>query len=383
MTGVLSLSELHRYDVDPVRGFLPAQDPSRRLPSPFEPWDALAARLPALLRDKAFQTTVDALPELDPAVLEEPAAVERAMLLLSVFSNAYVWESNPPARRLPVQLGRPHWAVAKRLGRPPIVHHASMALSNWRRIDPAGSLEVENLETLISFTGLPDESWFFLVTVAIEAVGGPAIATMIEAQAAAAREDVAGVTHAVEALAENIGAVADLLERMYQRCEPAVFFREIRPWLTGWPEPGLVYQGGSEGSHRFTGGSAAQSSLIQAYDAVLGVSHPSPASGPFLLEMRQYMPPPHRRFLERLEQGISVAQFVRPRAIGAEPELHRAYDACIDQLDRFRKGHLAMAGRYITAQAKGDPTAKGTGGTDFGAFLGAARRETQDAKRGK
>src|SRR5262249_48777461 len=131
---------------------------------------------------------------------------------------------------------------------------------------------------------------------------------------------------------------------------------------------------------RFAGGSAAQSTLIQAFDAALGVIHPSPASGPFLAEMRLYMPPPHRRFLERLERGPSIAGFVAGRARGADPDLHRVFEGAIDELDRFGKSHLAMAGRYITAEAKGDPDAKGTGGTDFGAFLGAARRETQDAK---
>jgi indoleamine 2,3-dioxygenase len=305
------------------------------------------------------------------------------MLLLSVFANAYVWESGTPALAIPRQLARPLFGLAERLGRQPIVAHASMVLSNWRRLDPAGPLDPENLDTLITFRDLPDEKWFYLLTVGLEAAGAPAIGLMVEAQAAVALEDAAGLTRALQALAVNIGAVADLLERMYERCAPRVFFDQIRPWLTGWPEPGVVYEGGGTAAPlKLAGGSAAQSSLIQAYDAVLGVSHPSPHSGPFLLEMRRFMPPAHRRFLERLEQGPSVAGFVRPRAIGAEPELHRAYDAALDELDRFRKGHLAMAGRYITKEAKGDPLAKGTGGTDFGAFLGAARRETQEAKRG-
>lgn len=379
----LTLPELRRYDVDPVRGFLPPEDPLDRLPAGFEPWDELAPKVPALLDAKRFRASIDAMPVLDPSRLEEPRARERAMLLLSVFANAYVWESAPPALRIPRPLGRPLWWLSERLGRPPIAAHASMVLANFRRIDPAGPLAPENLDTFITFRDLGDERWFYLLTVGMESLGGAAIPTMLAAQAAVVAEDVPGLTAALDALAINIGAVTDLLERMYERCEPRVFFDEIRPWLTGWPEPGVVYEGGVEASHRLAGGSAAQSPLIQAYDAVLGVAHPSPHSGPFLLEMRRYMMPTHRRFLERLEQGPSVAGFVRPRAIGPDPELHRAYDACIDQLDRFRKVHLAMAGRYITAQAKGDPAAKGTGGTDFGAFLGAARRETQDAKRGR
>ena len=171
-----------------------------------------------------------------------------------------------------------------------------------------------------------------------------------------------------------------ILLRMYERCDPLVFFDRLRPFLTGWPEPGVVYQGVSETPRCYIGGSAAQSALVQTLDAVLGVRHQSPASGPYLTLVRGYMQPGHRRFLEQLERGPSLRDFVRSRPRESDPELHRSYQACIDGLDRFRKLHLEMAARYITQQAKGDPGARGTGGTEFAEFLGATRRATQDAK---
>ncbi len=380
VTAPLSLLDLSRFDVDPVRGFLPPVDPLTRLPAGYEAWDELAGRIPALLSERRFRSAVRDLPTLDATGLAPGAEQARAMLLLSVFANAYVWEPHPPALRLPRVLAVPLTRLADLLGRPPIVAHASMVLANWRRHDPAGPLEPDNLDTLVTFRDLDDERWFYLVTVGLEAEGAAAIPAMIEIETAVLRTDLARAAALLDEIAAILSRVTAVLERMYERCAPATFFRETRPWLTGWPEPGVVYEGASDEPLRYVGGSAAQSTLIQAFDATLGVTHPSPASGPFLAQMRRYMPRPHRRFLERLEQGPSVASFVANQARGAEPGLHRAYDAALDELDRFRKSHLAIAGRYITAEARGDPTAKGTGGTDFGAFLGAARRETQDAK---
>jgi indoleamine 2,3-dioxygenase len=376
----LSLSELPRFGVDPIRGFLPPVDPLVRLPGGFEPWDDLAREVPALLSARRFRAAVHDLPSLDTTALAPGGEQARAMLLLSVFANAYVWETLPAARRLPSVIAVPLVDLADRLERLPIVAHASMVLANWRLVEP-GPLDPDRLDTLITFRALDDERWFYLVTVGIEAEGAAAIPIMAALSDAAHRDDPAAAAGLLERLGGVIARMTAILERMYERCAPATFFTDIRPWLTGWPAPGLEYEGAIAEPVQLAGGSAAQSTLIQAFDAALGVAHPSPASGPFLAEMRRYMSGPHRRFLERLEQAPTVASLLRRRSRIAEPALHRAHDAAIDELDRFRKVHLGIAGRYITVEARGDPTAKGTGGTDFGEFLGAARRETQDAKR--
>lgn len=376
----VDVGELVGYDVDSVRGFLPPADPTTSLPGRFARWDEIAGRFPALLAAKEFRRIIDGMPELPVGELSDRRDLERAKLLLSFFAHGYVWESAPAARRLPRQLARPLWELAERLGRLPIVAHASIALVNWRRIDPDGGIALGNLDSLITFTGTADEKWFYLLTTALEFVGGGAIEPILAAQRAVATRDEAGLAAALSAVAANIEAVSRVLDRMYEQCAPAVFYGQIRPWLSGWPEPGLVYEGtGTEAPQRIAGGSAAQSPLIQAYDALLGIAHPSPASGPFLLEMRRYMSPTHRAFLERLELGPSVRAFLEGRP---ESAAETAYNGCVEQLDRFRKSHLAMAGRYITKEAKSDEALVGTGGSDFGAFLGAARRETQAAKRG-
>lgn len=381
MTDILALADLPRFDIDPVRGFLPPVDPLTRLPARYQAWDEIGDRVSELLSSRQFRAAIDRMPLLDPTELGEGPEQARAMLLLTIFANGYVWESAPPALRLPRTLGQPlHW-LATRLDRPPIAAHASLVLANFRRLDSKGPLDLGNLETLVTFGGIEDESWFYLVTVAIEARGAGAIPDFLAGLEAVVAADVGRLTGVLERIGTSIAAVTTIFERMPEHCAPARFFQRVRPWLAGWQDQGVIYEGGSPEPLRLAGGSAAQSALIQAYDASLGVTHPSPSSGPFLREMRRYMLPGHRRFLEYLDQAPSIARFVAERAASA-PALVAAYHGAIDELDRFRKSHLVVAGRYITAESKGDPNAKGTGGTDYGAFLGAARRETQDAKRG-
>ncbi len=119
------------------------------------------------------------------------------------------------------------------------------------------------------------------------------------------------------------------------------------------------------------GGSAGQSSLIQALDALLGVVH----SSPFLQQMRAYMPVAHRRFITDLE----AASQVRARAAAGSAGLRAAYDAALDQVEMFRRRHMALAHDYIT-KPSGQASAIGTGGTSLTDFLRATRMATAEAK---
>jgi indoleamine 2,3-dioxygenase len=213
----------------------------------------------------------------------------------------------------------------------------------------------------------------------VEARGAPAVAQLVRAQQAVAGGDVAALTDALSRIAGLIGEMSAALMRMYERCDPYIFFRRVRPFLASWPAPGVVYEGVSEEPHVFAGGSAGQSSLIQALDAALGVRHPSPQSSPFLAEMRHYMPPAHRRFVEALEAGPDAHAFVQARADSA-PALAAAYNRCVEGLADFRRKHMEIAVRYITMQATSPAEAMGTGGTSIARFLGTARQETRESR---
>lgn len=373
------ITNLTDYDIDPRRGFLPAQDPLERLPEAFDRWEQIAADLPALLMTGRLRFTLEQLPPLDATQLKNEQQVQRAMLLLSVFGNSYVWGSATPATVIPRGVAIPWAQVAEQLGRPMIVAHASMVLNNWRRLDKSQPVALDNLDTLQLFLGGLDEKWFFLTTVAIEAEGAPALPALVEAQRAAAAGQPDRVAGCLETINTTLNNIFEILRRVPEKCDPYIFYHRIRPFLAGWEAPGIIYQGVSESPQILAGGSAAQSSLIQALDAGLGIAHIDDKTRPFLMEMRHYMPPSHRRFIEALEAGPSIRQFVAKHQ-GDHPGLVTLYNEAIERMSRFRTKHIEISVRYILRQAPKNEEAKGTGGTDFVPFLHTARQETQNRK---
>ena len=169
---------LRKYDVDPHRGFLPAQDPLQRLPyARYHIWEDLADDLPKLLGARLGQARgpLEELPVLSTDKLVIDAELRRAHLLLCLFAHAYVWGGLEPKDSLPMGIAIPLWEISQRLDIPPILSHTSIVLYNWRRLDVHGDICMENLSTLNNFFDGRDESWFYLVTVEIEARGAAAI----------------------------------------------------------------------------------------------------------------------------------------------------------------------------------------------------------------
>ena len=375
------VEELARYEVDPARGFLPSRDPLARLPAAFDAWEAVASQVSELLLAGRLREALEKLPEVDLDLLGRRDELERAMLLLCIFGNAYVWGAEEPAVAIPRAVAVPWCEVADELGRPPIIAHASIVLSNWRRIDPEGPLTLDNLATLQTIGGGGDEQWFYLIPAAMEARGAEGLVAMMRARSAAAAGRAEDLAVALDTIHAVVGALTKILSRTPEKCDPYIFYHRVRPFLAGWPGEGIIYKGVSEEPRKLSGGSAAQSSLFQALDAGLGVVHEHDDSQPFLLAMRAHMPPAHRRFIEDLEHHAPVRAFVLDQR-GRHPRLRESYDACIASLDRFRKVHFELAIRYITKHAPDPAEARGTGGTELARFLRTTREETQAGRIG-
>lgn len=272
--------------------------------------------------------------------------------------------------------------------------YAGVVLWNYRPLvadEPANNLT--NLATLCTFTGSLDEQWFYLVSVAMEARGAPALPLMLDAIAAARANEPARVTHALERFAEIVSELADLLQEMYVNCSPHAFYHGFRPYLAGSRNMadaglprGILYEdnSGNEKYRQYGGGSNAQSSLIQFLDLVLGIEHrptgehaPSSSSDPnaassssggltsgdeteggegprrrhnFIMDMRSYMPGPHRRFLEHVAVVANIHDFVAAHPDDAP--LCMAYDAALAMVHALRQRHIQMVTRYIVVKSR-------------------------------
>ncbi|KAI5797435.1 Indoleamine 2,3-dioxygenase [Peziza echinospora] len=374
------IPNLEDYSISYTNGFLPDKMPLRRLPDRYyEAWEDIVDNLQALILTKRIRSAVNMLPILSHSRLHTEPELQRAYSILGFIAHAYIWGGDRPAQRLPACLSIPFLRVSERLEIIPVASYAGVALWNYRTL--FGSIDIDDLRslaTLQTFSGSLDESWFYLVSVAIEARGAPVVPMMLDAIAAARRGDTHTVIAFLTSFAEILEELTGLLGRMYENCDPHVFYYKIRPFLAGsknMVDAGLphgVWYEDEDGKgmwRQFSGGSNAQSSLIQAFDIILGIEHrptgtkkPEASDVPpqgitppqkhnFIQEMRDYMPGPHRRFLERLTVVANIRPYVEARK-DTDKALCDAFDSCLAMLRGFRDKHIQIVSRYIIIQAK-------------------------------
>ncbi|KAF8443459.1 indoleamine 2,3-dioxygenase subfamily [Terfezia claveryi] len=373
------IPKLEDHSISCRNGFLPDHLPIRRLSDRYyEPWEDLVDNLQALILTKRVRAAVNLLPLLSVSRLRTEPELQRAYSILGFICHSYIWGGDRPAQRLPACISVPFLRISEALEIVPVASYAGVALWNYRTL--FGSQEIDNLKdlaTLQTFTGSLDESWFYLVSVAIEARGAPVVPRMLEAIAAAREGDVDTVLEFLNFFAQILEELTALLVRMYESCDPHVFYFKIRPFLAGsknMAEAGLpqgVWYEDEDGKgswRQYSGGSNAQSSLIQAFDLILGIGHrptgikrptgddshkhgsAPPQKHNFIEEMREYMPGPHRRFLERLASVANIRPFVD--AHRDNQDLCDAFDSCLAMLRGFRDKHIQIVSRYIILQAK-------------------------------
>ena len=448
---MLPVPDPEDYDVSPLHGFLPSSPPLECLPdSYYAPWEDAVKNLQGLLLSHRLREVVDRLPVLSTDHLTTEPEWRRAYSLLAFLAHGYIWGGARPRERIPPPLSIPFLATCKHLELPPVATYAGLVLWNWRPLfaaEPVDSLA--NLDTLATFTGALDERWFYLVSAAIEARGAPCIPILLRAIQAAREENLTVVTHCLQAFAERLDELRGLLARMPDHCDPHVFYHRIRPFLAGsknmadagLPNGVIWDNGGAVNRQRYvqySGGSNAQSSILQFFDIALGVEHrptgnskeaftttttttepptkpkkPSPSPTPnFIHDMRTYMPGPHARFLRAVARVANLREFVAAHA-PENPGLALAYDAGLAVLRAFRDTHIQIVSRYIIVPSRAvaaaaakkpdgpprqqqqkqkinlahrahpdaktgqkSPSPKGTGGTALIPFLRQARDET-------
>ncbi|KAL7750330.1 tryptophan 2,3- dioxygenase [Sorochytrium milnesiophthora] len=474
---------LRAYDISPETGFLPEQEPLRRLPHAYyAPWEEIVDSLSPMMMNGLLRAHVEeSLPVLSLEHLASDAEWRRAFFVLALISHGFIWgkHASGPARSgkdanaddgggdndedddddnavrnmLPKQLALPFAATARHLGLRPVVCYAAVDLWNWRRVFPNKPLSLRNMTTLHTFSGTMDEQWFYLIPNAIELEGASALTGMVQSwrwmkdslaldstrSVGVKLPSLCNITHSLQRLGVTINNCTRVLHRMYEHCDPYVFYNQVRPYVAGWSlvEGGVRYEGlrhgrggtgtfprgwVSGGGHDvdsddscdehdredgtpgaaflFAGGSAAQSSLIQAFDAYLAITHHPTGHGPasssssapptsaagqrppvnFIKEMRYYMPRMHRRFLTDIERrhGLAgdmpclrdyVQQWTELANSPAQDnsvtlavqDLKDAYNAAVHAVRVFRDKHIQIVTRYIILQRQRQRPSVGPG----------------------
>lgn len=372
--------KLEDYDVSQECGFLPTVSPAFvKLPEAFGQLQQTAVMLPKLLITNKIRQAIENVPEVDVdnEILDE-MQLRWLILLYSFLSHAYVWGESTPTTILPRNIAVPFYKIAQKMGRPPILSYASYILENWVRIDNKKPIASDNIMIVQSFLDASDEYWFILMHLDIEIKATPSLAAIPSVLEGIERDDVSKVMNALGDIKYAWTNINSSMNRMLKGCDPYIFYNRIRPYLKGWKNndllsEGLIYQGVvayGDKPQKLIGASGAQSAIVPAMDALLNINNESNSFREHLMEMRDYMPPKHRAFVEAVKKYSTLRNFVKNR-LNQSPKLTDLYNDCVFVMEKFRTQHLKLAAHYINQEATkvNNNTGIGTGGTHFMRYL--------------
>ena len=380
-----------------MQGFLPQKVPSKSYSVQSESCDRIqeiASNLPKLLLTGKVQSAINKLSpkdlSIDDLLINQASQdLKLAMSHLSFIAHAYIWGDNKPNESIPSVLANPWVKVANNQGRPPILSYASYCLDNWFLIDPDDAISLENVGLINNFLGGVDEDWFVTIHVCIENAAADAMAACAEIAMLETDSPESKTIELLKRIVISMQKVNEIFARMPEKCDPYIYYHRVRPFIFGTKDNpdlknGLIYKGEFENQPQFfRGETGAQSSIIPSLDGALQITHTKDHLRHYLNEMRDYMPPKHREFMEVLEKNSQVKKI-----INGSNKLTSLYNDCLEEIRAFRAMHLEYAGTYIFKQAqiknpfgRGGSTITGTGGTPFMAYLKKHRDETEDQKK--
>lgn len=360
------------------RGFLPDSDPLRAFPadSPLAVLDELGRDLPSLLLEARFREFARSLeipawqpPEGESAEPLSPAALASLRLYyvrLGFLASSYVNQvGEPPANLLPRNIAVPLVDACRGLERPPILSYDGYALYNWKRFNPAGPIALGNIDTLQNFVHLYDEHWFILIHVEIEAIAAEALAAVDDAFSAFEAKDESGVNQSLARMAKSVWRQTDVLRRIPERMDPALYFKTFRPYIRFFEH--VVYEGVDAAPLDYRGETGAQSSIMPALVAFLKIPHQPSLLVDHLADMQSFMPAAHRRLIGEVRAMPDVRSLAE-KAV---------YNDLLEAIATFREVHLGWANEYIHKRVA-DP--RGTGGTPYMRWLKQLIDETRGHK---
>lgn len=376
---------LARFDIT-QNGFLPIRATPQTIRAPYDHWKNICDRLATLVESHDIEKIVEDLPVIAIDGDTTDDEYKHIYAMLCMIQAAWLWHRGEGNHKdyVPKQICVPLKTVADHLGIPAILTHAAIDLYNWRLRDVSKPPILDNLVSAYTLTGNISESWFCLVMVAIEYLGAVILKNIVNISIIMHDSNMDGNTKNRK-IVEHLTAISDrmdeiniVISRMQEKCDPKFFYNTLRKFLSGWTNKelfpvGVKLETIADGV-RYTGGSAAQSSLIQAIDIFLGITH----TDGYLRDMRNYMPQKHREFLVWLESRPCVRNY-----IDHDVTIKNLYNDCIDKLTSFRKRHHGLVHTYILkvvqekqAEKNSALAAEGTGGSNLATFLKEIRDDT-------
>ena len=314
--------------------------------------------------------------------------VKLAMAHLSFISHAYIWGGKNPEKILPEAIAKPWVKLANKLERPPILSYGSYCLDNWYRVDSKEDISLQNVGLITNFLGGVDEDWFVTIHVCIENAASKAVNAATKLSYLNEDNSINDYLANLKDIVASLKEVNSIFSRMPEKCDPYIYYHRVRPFIFGTKDnpdlkKGLIYEGQFNNKPQFfRGETGAQSSIMPFLDGALGIYHTKDHLRHYLNEMRDYMPPEHRKMIEDVESRSNAKTYIQQ-----SKRLVNEYNKCLEEIRKFRALHLEFAATYIHQQSqiknpfgRGGSTITGTGGTPFMKYLKKHRDETQKQK---
>ncbi|XP_073181398.1 indoleamine 2,3-dioxygenase 1 isoform X3 [Lepidochelys kempii] len=229
-----SLQNLEKFHVSEEYGFV-LPNPLTELPDYYAPWMDVAANLPHLIEGHQLRREVAKMPLLSTQYLRGHRQLRLARLALGFITMGYVWQggSRQTVKILPRVLAVPYCTISELLDLPPILVYADCVLANWKKRDPCGPLNVENLDILFSFPGGDSNKGFFLVSLLVEAAAATGIKAIPMIINAILHHDRCSLETALQDVALSICKMREAFKLIHECVNPGAFFRSLRIYLSG------------------------------------------------------------------------------------------------------------------------------------------------------
>ncbi len=284
------------FAVNAQNGFLPQTPPLLQLPESYAALQQIIDDMPIVKDDGttgllgqegSIEAAVKALPDFSPLVAQEhdPMRLQALFRSYAFLASAYTLapahftflktgKYGKAHNRLPAQVARPFVAVSEKLQVFPwLDYHYAYSLGNYKKLDPEGGFNWENLGMCAKFSGMPDERGFIMLHVDINHYSPQLIAGIEKTLSAKSPDEMA------EGLAQVHQASIAANERRKLMWEASRWkhyndFRVFIMGITGNEDifgEGLIYEGISEEYRQYRGQTGAQDNIIPTLDIFSGI----------------------------------------------------------------------------------------------------------------
>lgn len=388
---------MHLNHIIQERGFLFQESPATQLPPHLEALDNIATHFTAQIATQEMASCLTQIPTITQETIDELSLNQqvRVKLILTMIAQAFVWEpvyhgASSPRTTIPSMLSKPLMLISKQLDEPPIFNYADYVLRNWKLKDPSRGFDIDNIDSIVTFSGTQDEANFVIVHVAYEAVAGRAYALGLSILKAVKENNKHLVVEGLNTLGKILPQMRETFLNVGQIVSPENFRNQIRLFLKGWRNNvPLEFEGFGDMSH-LRGETGSQSSVIPFFDTLtacfsdevaeiaIAQGHQADFVNTCISEYRDfshYMPAEHRQFLKKIADEGGLRAFILANI--DDKALVESYNHCLEGIVNMRGAHLSTVGPYINKQhndqgqtAPDQQASYGTGGTDYRSYLG-------------